>query len=100
MEAMACGTPVIGTRVGGIPDLISHGTNGYLVEPDDALEMLELIQTLIANPSTLARLSENAQRVAHENWDWGTIIRSFREAVLVRLPKPAGTPVTLIEEGT
>ena len=33
MEAMACGTPCVGFRVGGIPDMIDHQVNGYLAEP-------------------------------------------------------------------
>jgi glycosyltransferase involved in cell wall biosynthesis len=40
-EAMLCGTPAIGTNVGGIPDLILHGETGFLIEPGDAPALAE-----------------------------------------------------------
>ena len=41
VEAMAAGTPVVGTRVGGIPTLVEDGEQGRLVDPGDVLELLE-----------------------------------------------------------
>lgn len=47
VEAMSCGVPVIGTKVGGIPEIISDGYNGYLVPPDDSSILAQRIETLI-----------------------------------------------------
>ena len=45
IEAMALGKPVIGTSVGGIPEVIEHGKNGLLVKPQDPLSLAEAIIT-------------------------------------------------------
>ena len=39
LEANACGKPVIGTNVGGISDAINDGFNGFLIKPNDSLEL-------------------------------------------------------------
>lgn len=47
IEAMSCGTPVIGTKVGGIPEIISDSYNGYLVQPNDASILAQRIEKLL-----------------------------------------------------
>lgn len=49
IEAMACGLPVIATRTSGIPELIEHGINGYLVSPGDWESMARLTIRLLHN---------------------------------------------------
>lgn len=49
IEAMACGTPVIGTKVGGIPEIITDSYNGYLVIPDDASILVQKIEMILNN---------------------------------------------------
>jgi len=44
LEALACGTPVIASKVGGVPELVEHGRNGLLVEPDDPAAMATAIE--------------------------------------------------------
>lgn len=46
VEAMLLGTPVIGSRVGGIPDMIAHGDNGLLVEPGDEAELARALRAI------------------------------------------------------
>jgi len=50
MESLACGTPVVAYRVGGIPDLVEHGVNGYLASPYDVKDLAHGIEKIIASP--------------------------------------------------
>lgn len=49
-EAMFCGCPSIGTRAGGIPELVEHERTGLLVEPGQPAEMAQALETLMGNP--------------------------------------------------
>ena len=49
MEAMACGTPCVGFRIGGIPDEIEHMVTGYLAEPFDTSDLAKGIETVLEN---------------------------------------------------
>lgn len=52
IEAMSCGLPVIGTKVGGIPEIISDSYNGYLIPPDDSSILAQKIEKLMNDRST------------------------------------------------
>ena len=54
-EAMACGLPVIGTKVGGIPEIISDSYNGYLIPPNDSSILAQMIEKLMNDRSTRNR---------------------------------------------
>ncbi len=59
IEAMSCGVPVIGTKVGGIPEIISDNYNGFLVPPDDESILAQKIERLL-NDSLLREKFINA----------------------------------------
>jgi len=52
IEAMSCGVPIIGTKVGGVPEIISDSYNGYLISPNDASILAQRIEKLM-NDTTL-----------------------------------------------
>jgi glycosyltransferase involved in cell wall biosynthesis len=59
LEAMACGTPCVAFKIGGMPDLIQHRWNGYLAEPfqlDDLAQGLSWVLEQISNPEPTVRL--------------------------------------------
>ncbi|WP_415920923.1 glycosyltransferase family 4 protein [Tateyamaria sp. SN6-1] len=67
LEAMACGAPVVATRVGAFEELIEDGVTGTLVDPGDVDQMVTAIAPLLAHPDQRARWSEAARShtVAH-----------------------------------
>ena len=73
IEAAACGRPVIATRVGGIPEIVEHGVNGLLVEPnrvDDFAAAIEEMQIHFKRftMESVARVSQIRERYSPENW--------------------------------
>jgi len=56
IEALAAGRPVVATRVGGVPDVIREGEDGFLVEPGDVDGLAERLARLAADPELRARL--------------------------------------------
>jgi glycosyltransferase involved in cell wall biosynthesis len=66
-EAMSQAIPVIATRVGGIPEIVTHGVNGLLVPPGDLPRLAEAICALRDDPGLYSILASNARRTALEN---------------------------------
>ncbi len=59
-ESLVNGTPVLGSKIGGIPELIEENHNGLLFEAGNVDELSDLLQSLIDNPSKLRKLEKNA----------------------------------------
>lgn len=83
LEAMACGLPVIGTRVPGIQELIRDGETGLLCEPN-AESIRVAIQRALADPDLRRRLGANARKYIEENFSLQRIA-SLELAVLGEL---------------
>lgn len=58
LEAGACRKPVVATRVGGIPEVVEDGVNGFLTEPGDIDALAEKVAALIADPNLRTRMGE------------------------------------------
>jgi len=69
VEAMACGKPVVGTNVGGIPDVIKDGINGFLVEPRNPQSMANKIIVLLKNPNLRTKFGASARKIVMEEFN-------------------------------
>ena len=68
-EAMACRKPVIGTRVGGIPELIQDGESGYLVDARDPKAIAEKINLLLNDSQLRERMGDAGYAIAQNRFD-------------------------------
>ncbi len=68
-EGMAHGKPVVATRVGGIPELITDGVTGHLVERGDTEAMSERLLSLLADPALRVRMGEAGRKTVAEKFD-------------------------------
>ena len=69
LEAMACGTPVVSTRIGGIPNMLDGGRAGVLVGHGDCAGLADAVRTLLADPARRAELGALAHRRCEQRYD-------------------------------
>src|SRR4030095_1988530 len=68
LEATACGTPVVGFAVGGIPDMVRPGVTGWVVPPQDVGALRATIRALLQDPARRAEMAANCRRIAVEEY--------------------------------
>lgn len=81
-EAMACRTPVIGTRTGAAPDLITSGRNGWLVDVDDAEAMARAIDAAVELSGPAWQGMSEAAYATVANYSWSDAAARFEAALL------------------
>src|SRR5436189_6187527 len=89
LEAMNHATPVIASRVGGIPDIVEDGVSGLLVPPGDADALAAAVRRLRDDPDLARRLGEGGRRRPREQCNWTAIVRRWLDlyAGLVTRPR-------------
>ena len=78
MEAMAAGLPVVATRVGGVPDLITDGENGLLAPPKDPQAIAAALIRLAGSPETRAQIGLRARETIETNFPFDAMLRRTR----------------------
>lgn len=82
MEALAMEKAVVATRVGGIPDLIKDGDNGFLVEPHNPEILAKKIKELIQNRDLREKFGKAGRKFVSENFEWNDGIKKFAQLFL------------------
>jgi glycosyltransferase involved in cell wall biosynthesis len=77
VEALKSGRPVIGTRSGGTPEIVSDGVNGLLYEPGNAEQLAAALRRLATEPGLLARMSDNAQASTRDRFTPEDYVEAF-----------------------
>lgn len=86
-EALACGTPCVGFRTGGIPDLIVHEHNGFLAEPMDAISLLEGIEHCL-DPRHNLEYSRNGRAFAERVLDPAVVAAQYLDVYCSAASRP------------
>jgi colanic acid/amylovoran biosynthesis glycosyltransferase len=81
MEAMACGLPVVASRLSGIPELVRDGRDGLLVPPGDVTALVDAIAHLASDASSRARLGREARRRILAEYDLETNVSRLLELI-------------------
>ena len=73
LEAMACGTAVVASRVGGIPEVVSDGETGLLVPPDDPAALAGALNALVGDPGRAGAMGAAGRKRAVAEFGWDAI---------------------------
>jgi starch synthase len=73
LEAMACGTAVVASRVGGIPEVVSDGETGLLVPPDDPATLAAALTALVGDPGRAEAMGAAGRKRAVAEFGWDAI---------------------------
>jgi glycosyltransferase involved in cell wall biosynthesis len=81
IEAMHAGLPLVGTRIGAIPDFLIPRETGLLVEPDNVRGLAHALIQLLANPDETQRMGRAARRLAQERFTWEAVMTSMKHHI-------------------
>ena len=95
MEAMACGLPVVSSRISGIPELIDDGKNGLLIEPGDVAALADYLGRLRRGSKLRAKLGKAARSKVRTNFD----LRKNVERLSSLFPRPGALSGPQIDPG-
>jgi alpha-maltose-1-phosphate synthase len=73
LEAMACGTAVVGSCVGGIPEVVDDGVTGLLVPPDDPAALADALNALLRDPGRARAYGDAGRARAAGEFSWSAI---------------------------
>ena len=81
IEYLSMGLPTVASAVGGIPDTIEDGVDGFLVKPGDVKDLEEKLEWIILNPERAKEIGENGRRTAIEKYSYEAIEDTIKRAI-------------------
>jgi len=91
LEALACGTPVVSTPTGAVPDVIEDRCNGLLVPSDEPTALTSALKTLLENKELRESYGRKGKEIVEEHFSWniiaGKVIRIYNQLLNARLHK-------------
>jgi glycosyltransferase involved in cell wall biosynthesis len=85
LEAMQARLPVVGTRIGAIPDFVQDGWNGYLVEPGDVQGLTEALLKLLDDPERCREFGERGFALTQDRYSWEAVGKRFHQHIRERI---------------
>jgi len=79
LEAMACGTAVVGSKVGGIPEVVADGQTGLLVPPGDPAALAQAVNELVTDERQAAEMGRRGRARAEAEFGWASIAAQTAE---------------------
>jgi glycosyltransferase involved in cell wall biosynthesis len=79
LEALSSGLPVVTTNVGGIPEMVDSGRNGFLVQPFDPRELADRILDYLEHPQAASEMALEARKTIETRFDWRLIVKKVLE---------------------
>jgi glycosyltransferase involved in cell wall biosynthesis len=76
-EALASGLPIVGSTVGGIPELVEHGVNGLLVDPGNPLSLAQAIQYVAKDPELRRQMRHRNRAKAEARLEWSQVVGRY-----------------------
>ncbi|MFH8120407.1 MAG: glycosyltransferase family 4 protein [Candidatus Aenigmatarchaeota archaeon] len=79
LEAMACGKPLIGSNVGGIPELVKDGYNGFIFKPGDYKDLSNKIRVIFEDKDLRRNFGMRSRELAEKEFSWKIIAKKIYE---------------------
>jgi glycosyltransferase involved in cell wall biosynthesis len=79
IEAMSCQTPVIGTKIGGIPEVIRENVDGFIVPPEDSRALAVAISKIVMDRELAARMGQAGAAKVAEQFTWDICVDRTKE---------------------
>jgi glycosyltransferase involved in cell wall biosynthesis len=92
LEAMASGTPVVASRIGGLPEVVQDGETGFLTPPGDVAALHQCLEQLLGDPVLARRMGENARALVMERFTWVKVaercLEAYTDLTVTHQPRP------------
>jgi glycosyltransferase involved in cell wall biosynthesis len=79
LESMAAGKPVVATKIGGSPEMVTNGVTGYLVPPADSYSLAKAIINLLNEPNKAEEMGKAGRKIAQEKFTTEAMVKNYEK---------------------